>query len=174
MNEKEIKIRLLMAECKRWIGTQEIGTNSGQIVSLFQNWDNSPDHLAWCMAFVQFCLKAVDNTYSFLSGTPGTLHNIVKSESCLFVWNNTKTPFHADFPTPGSIVIWQHGDSASGHTGIVVQVLNDKEMLVVEGNTGKDKADGSVNREGDGVYLKKRSIHPTGSMKVKGYLLPWG
>lgn len=40
-----------------------------------------------------------------------------------------------------------------GHTGIITQVYDDY-VITIEGNTGG----GGINREGDGVYKKKRSL----------------
>jgi hypothetical protein len=41
-----------------------------------------------------------------------------------------------------------------GHTGIIYQIIeNDDYIITIEANTGG----GGINREGDGVYKKKRS-----------------
>ena len=182
MFESDIKRKLLLAECKRWIGTKEEGTNSGQIVSLFQNWDSSPDHVAWCMAFVQFCLKAVDMTYDELNECESiNKHQIFKAEHCLTVWNKTADNLKFNDPAPGMIAIWEHVEdgksTGKGHTGIVIGTQLDGDFVItVEGNTGPQHKAGEIVREGDGVYQKMRPRNPNNygpDFKLKGYLLPW-
>ncbi len=116
-----------------------------------------------CMAFVQFCLQQVEQIENIRS-------NVFHSEHCLTVWNKTDKTLHSNKPEPGYIVIWQHGDTTQGHTGIVTDVVDDNHFGTIEGNT----ADGSgVVRDGDGVYHRTRSIVGAGSMKVLGFINPF-
>lgn len=170
---KDFRYRLLMAECRRWIGTKEKGNNKGEIVTLFQNWDDIPGHYAWCMAFVQFCVKAVDTVTEIVAGSD-VKTKLYPSEHVLTVWNKTPKELRSDVPKPGYITVWQFfkdgKQTASGHTGIVVSVDGDK-FLSVEGNTGPSEK--TIQREGDGVYLKKRTVRGLQNMRVKGWLKPW-
>jgi hypothetical protein len=172
---REIARHLLIAEAQRWVGTKEEGNNAGQIVSLFQGWDGSPDHVSWCMAFVQFCLKNVDLQVEAILGSTPYDHLLAKSESCLNVWNNTPKTQRISTPREGSIAIWQHWKDGkatiAGHTGIVVGYKTGSDAFTtVEGNTGTGVG---VVREGDGVYQRTRSVKGSNEMKLLGFLLPW-
>ena len=171
---KVMKQRLLIAEAKRWYGfTERDGDNRGQIVEAFQKAvDGKAQGEPWCMSFVQYCARQVDQMMAEVLKRPTSTHVLPATEHCLTCW--FKSPVEAQFsePEPGMIPIWRHGQSSSGHTGIVVSVEKDSGyMWTVEGNTGP--SDKSVVREGDGVYLKRRSIEGTGRMKIVGFLKPW-
>lgn len=140
------------------------GNNKGPVVSLIQDTVGGPDAVAWCMSFVQTCLA-----YAELK--TGNKSPIFVSEHCVSVWDKTPKAQRVKLsPLPGAIVIWQKGKSMSGHTGIV-RGCDERHVLTVEGNTGPDA--GQVERDGDGIYLKKRSRNGQGSMKVLGYLKPF-
>lgn len=173
MNEKEIKTRLLVAEALRWIGVTEHGNNAGELVSLFQKTvDGKAQGESWCMAYVQYCLKHALYYYDSVYDGCSPMHGIYSSEHCLTVWNKTPKELRTDKPEIGSIVIWQHGNTSSGHTGIVVGEKADPEFFTTaEGNTGPGAG---VVREGDGVFMKTRSVKGSGDMKILGFLLPFG
>jgi hypothetical protein len=155
----------LIKESKKWVGVREKGGNNrGPEVERFQKAvDGKAEREAWCMSFVQFCVEEIE-------GRHGAKSPVYKTEHCLTAFNRSPQMVRSKTPFPGAIVIWQHGDTTSGHTGIVVDVIDQAMMLVCEGNTGPESG---VNREGDGVYLKHRSTKGSGSMKVVGYLRPF-
>lgn len=166
-----LKERLLIHEAKRWVGISEQGGNNrGQLVALFQR---AAGGLAngepWCMSFAQFCIQAVDSLVSdCLEG--GEKSALFKSEHCLTVWNKSQT-LKIDAPKPGSLCIWQHGQTASGHVGIVIDVNADGSIMTAEGNTSS--ANAGNQHEGDGVWLKHRHLDPVGSLRFKGFLRVW-
>jgi hypothetical protein len=57
---------------------------------------------------------------------------------------------------PGDVVTFYYSNLRRvGHTGIIYQIIeNDDYIITIEANTGG----GGINREGDGVYKKKRSL----------------
>lgn len=75
-------------------------------------------------------------------------------------------------PTKGSLCIWQkfNGQEAtsSGHVGIVTEVHDDGTISVVEGNTSSSNK--AIEREGDGVYLKRYTVGRMDSAGVEGVL----
>ena len=175
------KEQLLIHEAKRWVGiTEQGGNNRGQLVTLFQR---AAGGLAngepWCMAFTQFCIQAVDNLAAdYESSTQKSV--LFKGEHCLTVWNKSQA-LKIDAPKPGSLCIWQHGQTASGHVGIIVDINADGSIMTVEGNTSSGEV--GNQREGDGVWLKRRRLDlspvasakgdPCGSLRVKGFLRVW-
>ena len=171
---KTLKTRLLIAEAKRWVSfTESGGDNKGQVVEAFQKAVDGRAHgEPWCMSFVQYCLKQVDLTMDAILNKNTAPHVIEKTEHCLTSWYKTTKLAHFEDPKPGRIVIWRHGTSTRGHTGVVIVVdKNSEDIWTVEGNTGP--SDSTVQREGDGVYLKRRNRNGTGRMKVVGFLEPW-
>lgn len=156
----------LISEAKKWIGVKEIGNNAGPEVEAFQKAvDGKASHESWCMAFVQFCVKQVEQTYGIDS-------DLFKAEHCLTVWHKSPQSIRRTEPAPGLIAIWAHNGGPNGHTGIVIGTDEDNPriFLTIEGNTG----DGAgVVREGDGVYMRSRLKHPNGSMTIVGYLDPF-
>ena len=77
-------------------------------------------------------------------------------------------------PAPGSIFFMQLGSSRKGHCGIVVRVDGGR-MSTIEGNTSPDPADSAVDREGDGIFRRTRSIHfapRASSLWLRGFLPP--
>lgn len=171
---KTMKLRLLVHEAKSWIAfTERGGDNKGQVVEAFQMVvDGTAEGEPWCMAFVQYCMKQVDSAMEEMFRRKLPTSGLEKSEHCLTTWHKSPIPNKFRSPLAGRVVIWRHGISTSGHTGIVVQVeKNTGYIWTVEGNTGDSNS--SVQREGDGIYLKRRSTKGTGNMKIVGYLQPW-
>lgn len=166
---------LLTFEADRWRETQEHGHNRGGIIELFQRATDGKAHgEAWCMSFVQYCLKEADNLFNFLTDYmwPST-HEIFRSEHCLSCWNTTPKHCRSSEPKKGYVVIWKRKNSSwKGHTGIVVS-YDDDYIWTIEGNTSDSGAINEIVRDGDGVYLKKRSRHDFGSFDLVGYLNPW-
>lgn len=173
------KNNLLCFEAKRWIGVVEEGNNAGQLIKIFQcACDGKASQEPWCMAFAQYCIKMTEETYAVLF--PDEQHNkstIFRSEHCLTTWN--KSPhLRIEKPIKGALCIWQKYEGTkptkSGHTGIVVEVNDDGNISIVEGNTERTP-DSSIEREDDGVYLKyyKLGQMNRGNLVCKGFLKAW-
>lgn len=156
----------LIEESKKWIGVTEVGNNAGPEVEMFQKAvDGKASHESWCMGFLQYCVKQVEQTTNVVSC-------LFKSEHCLTVWNKTPAYARRTVPEAGLICIWRHGDTMNGHTGVVIGLDEDNPriFLTVEGNTGNGPG---VVREGDGVYMRSRLKNPNGSMKIVGFIDPF-
>jgi peptidoglycan hydrolase-like protein with peptidoglycan-binding domain/predicted alpha/beta hydrolase family esterase len=151
----------LIDVAQSYIGVREQGYNSGAQVEAFQRAvDGVAQNEAWCMSFAQYCIKAVEKAAQ--ADSP-----IAQSEHCLTVWKNSPDNLKSSAPKPGSLVIWQHGNSSSGHVGIVESVNADGTFTTIEGNTN----DGSgVTREGIGVFRRQRDLNGSGEMRVVGFL----
>jgi hypothetical protein len=158
----------LVEIARKYIGVKEEGgDNRGEMVETFQKTLGLKAGDPYCAAFVHFCLKAVD-------AEMGTKHGIYPSAQCTQMW--AKTPKNLQVPPPprpGFIIVWQkiqdNKPTSLGHTGIVVEVTRDY-IMTVEGNTSDGQG---INRDGNGVYLRKRDTVGIGSMRVLGFLDPW-
>lgn len=160
---------LVIIAAQALVGVHEVGGNNrGPIVELIQKTvDGVAGGEAWCMAMAQSCI-------AFAEVTTGIKSPIVSSEGCLYTFN--KTPIEQrvrKIPLPGAIVIWQHGNTAQGHTGIVT--ASDGEIVeTVEGNTDSGIGDnGSIVRDGGGVYRNRRPFLGVGNMHLVGFLKPF-
>lgn len=149
---------------KSYLGTLEEGANKGHQVELFQRCvDGKAQGEPWCMAFVQFCLNAVESELGHRS-------NLYSSEHCLTVWEKTPQELRSKVPLVGSVVLWRKKGTTQGHTGVVTEVLTPGSFRTAEGNTN----DGSgINRDGDGVYARVRTGLGTGDFEVLGFLDPF-
>lgn len=150
----------LIEEEKKWIGVKEKGgNNKGPEVEKFQKAvDNKASSEAWCMAFQMFCIKEVEAALGIKS-------QIFRSEHCLTVWQKSPKSMRIEKPEPGCVIIWQHGTSTSGHTGIFTGFDKNGNLLTIEGNTN-----GAGSRDGDGVFSKTRNPVADGELKVVGFL----
>lgn len=147
---------------------EEGGNNKGPLVELIQETLGGADREAWCMAFMQTCLAYAE----VKTGVKSPVH---ASEHCLTVWKQSPEAQRVKkFPARGAIIIWQHGSTSNGHTGVFLEAQDDGGMRAIEGNAERGlAADGSVEREGGGVYLTSRSMKANGTMKVVGWLKPF-
>ncbi len=156
---------LLISIARSFVGTvEEGGDNMGKMVEEFQKAvDGKACGEPWCMCFVQFCIKQVEQTMALRS-------NIYRSESCLETWEKSPPLLRRTKPEPGAIAIFNRFGTRLGHTGIVTSVRSPEVYATVEGNTtdGKD-----IEREGDGVFEKYRSIRPTGVFRTLGWIQPF-
>lgn len=150
---------------------EKTGRNDGPLVELCQmTVDGKAQREAWCMAFVQTMLDYVEEKLGMTSPLAATEH-------CLTLWRDTLKNHPSlkvnRIPLPGAIAIWQHGNTSSGHTEIVI-AADDKVVYCVGGNTreGKD-ANGVIVRDGGGVHFTVRDYDGDGDMKLLGFLKPF-
>lgn len=70
-------------------------------------------------------------------------------------------------PSPGALMLMQHGNSYQGHAGIVIRV-EETTLVTIEGNTSSNMA----TREGDGVYLKRKPLDfvPKPGLWIRGFV----
>lgn len=167
-----MKENLLIIEATRWLGIQEVGgNNQGQLVQYFlQSCGLGPGN-PWCMAFVQACIQSVDREINAIDPfSPRS--QMAKGAFCSGVWGSTAPSLRGLVPLVGSIVVWKHIASLSGHTGIVISVESGGKYQTIEGNTSPNHG---VVREGDGVFKKTHSTQNSdATMVLLGFISPWG
>jgi len=152
---------VLVHEAQNWVGTKEVGENSGPEVEMFQRALNSkPNKEAWCADFVIFCVQQVEKKL-------GTKSLIYRSENAQELYKKSPDSIKRSVPSPGNVVIWQFGNGTLGHAGIVEAIAKDGYMTTIEGNTGEGTG---VIREGDGVYRRTRKQQGNLAMHIIGYI----
>jgi hypothetical protein len=146
------------------------GNNKGPMVELIQETLGNAAQEAWCMAFMQTCIAYAE----VKTGVKSPVH---ESEHCMTVWNKTPVKQRVKiYPARGAMVIWRHGSSSAGHTGVFLEGVGEgsKQMKCIEGNTESGlTSSGSVERDGGGVYLTQRSMVKNGTMNVVGFVKPF-
>lgn len=159
-------LNLRMLDLARfYVGVLEAGgANRGPMVEQFQKAvDGRAEGEAWCMAFMQFLAIKTVEVHGGKSRAPYVEH-------CLTVWNKAPPGCKVTIPSPGDLVIWQHGNTSAGHVGIVSDV-HATCIVTVEGNTSSGQG---IVREGDGVYMRVRNCTRAGdmigNMKLVGFL----
>lgn len=182
MTQNEIEIETLyrkhLVEFARiFVGVKEVGGNNrGEFVSMFQKAvDGKAQGEAWCAAAVSYWIKTSTRILSDSLGADIAISSPLQlSESvCNFYFNNSEK-YRLSKPQVGSLILWRRWANGKptwqGHIGIVADIVNDDVVRTIEGNTSSD---GPNQRDGDGVFLKSRSItrhygslRPLGFMKV--------
>jgi hypothetical protein len=169
-----VKKRMLCHEVQRWVGVTEVGgDNSGQIVEMFQkSVDGKAQREAWCLSFIFFCIQEVDKLANsiFLQSLHPTL--LKPTKHCMTLFRASK-PQILKTPEVGSIMLWEYVRNGKptdqGHAEVVLEVHQD-HVVTVGGNTSDGQ---QVNRDGDGVYKRVRSVLGSPTMVVRGYLRVW-
>lgn len=161
---KEKDARLLFGlAMESLVGTYEAGgNNDGPMVKLLQKTIGGASREPWCMSTVQSCL-------AYAEEKTGIKSPIFSTEHCMTCWRQTPVVQRVKTsPLKYAIVIWRHGDTDSGHTGVLVETDKRQWFKTVEGNTGSDGS-----RDGDGVYYKKRDWIRNGNLIKVGFLRPF-
>ena len=152
---------------KEVLSVREDGANSGTFVERYLSAVGLDAGNPWCMAFV--VLRLVKAAHSLAL----TIPNEMPRTGSTVVFSNfgkKKSWFikRADLELGRARI--QEGDivfyffAAKGriaHTGIVVDATSNNNFKTVEGNTSSGLTD-VVDRDGQGVYMKQRSISSLG------------
>lgn len=155
---------------KEVLSVREDGANSGTFVERYLAAVGLGPGNPWCMAFVVLRLVKAAHSLSLTipNEMPRTGSTVVFSN-----WGRNKSWWirRADLELgreriqAGDIVFYFF--TAKGriaHTGIVVDADSNNDFTTVEGNTSSGMRD-VVDRDGQGVYMKKRTL---GSLGVLG------
>lgn len=154
------------------VGIREVGgNNEGPLVDLIQETIGGEGVEPWCMALIQTCIAYAE----LKTGKKSPIYDgNLGGEHCLTVWNKTPEESRVKLrPLRGAIIIWRHGKSTSGHTGMYVETTSPRNFSAIEGNTESGVANGKVERDGGGVYRTSRRFGGNGDMHVLGFLKPF-
>jgi hypothetical protein len=166
-------IQFIVEAAKYYVGYTETAGNKGFTNASFEKELKSVGWYVgapWCAFFVKLIWrKAYRNSPELLAKVNSLLNGSTQQTYNNLVKDGTFEV--SDTPAIGALVIWQHGNTNSGHTGIVKSFnLETNTMEVIEGNTNA-----SGSREGDRVAIKLRTISRvekgTG-LNLKGFIHP--
>jgi len=156
-------LNLMCEVAFKLVGVHEEGRdNDGLLVSLFQKTIGGAFHEPWCLSFIQSIIAYVETTLSIKSELSATEH-------VLNLWNSSPKILRSTTPQKGHLILWKLKNTTSGHCGIITGI-NDTYFETIEGNTSTAN---SINRDGDGVYLKQRQKEGMGHYALLGVLCPF-
>jgi len=152
---------------KEVLSVREDGSNAGTFVERYLAAVGLGPGNPWCMAFVVLRLIKAAHSLSEILPTemPRTGSTVLFSD-----WGKRKSWFikRADLELgrdriqKGDIVFYFFaGKGRIAHTGIVVDANSNNDFKTVEGNTSSGLRD-VVDRDGQGVYMKQRSLGALG------------
>jgi hypothetical protein len=154
----------MIGEGRKFLHVNEkLGKNRSKEIDMFNKAMGIALGSPWCMSKQQWLIDAVEKKFKVVS-------RVFRSAHCVTVWNKTPKDLKSQTPAVGSLIIWNHKGTSNGHVGLILEILDKNNVLVLEGNTGPGE---NVERNGDGVYIKRRSIKGSGSMVVLGFVKIW-
>ena len=152
---------------KEVLSVREDGSNAGTFVERYLSAVGLGPGNPWCMAFV--VLRLVKAAHSLTMNLPREMPRT--GSTVLFSdWGKKKTWWirRADLELgreriqAGDIVFYFFASKGRiAHTGIVVEANSNNDFKTVEGNTSSGLKD-VVDRDGQGVYMKQRSLGALG------------
>lgn len=150
---------------KRYVGTTETSPNRGPEIDLFKlATAGKVDALPWCATFIWYCIKKTEMEC-------GVKSPLVMGPHVMSIWEKSPVQCRVKKPIIGDLVVWNFLGTTSGHMGVIAGFPKAAgKIITIEGNTSPSS---SVDREGDGVYEKVRSMAGSASMPVVGYLRPF-
>ncbi len=146
-----------VVEVASWyVGIEEEGNRHPKIDWWLTKLD-LPMGVNYCAAFVSHVLDTAEVDYPRVRS--GVAQHFITSRSikATRVIQGRKAP-------KGAVVVWKRGDSWMGHAGIVEKEWSGVEGYTIEANTSPGY-EGS-QREGTGIYRKKRRIIPTAFFRI--------
>lgn len=141
--------------------------------------DNKAEGEPWCACFVQWAVREVD-AIALELGAPVNAdgaQRLPPTESTQQLWASSLLTMRSANPTPGTIAVWRlDKDHSRGHCGIVVGTGTNGEVVTVEGNTSMAGASGGnseAERNGNGIWVKRRAAGVIPGFTLLGYLRSW-
>jgi len=152
---------------KEVLSVRETGSNAGTFVERYLSAVGLGPGNPWCMAFIVLRLIKAAHSLSLTipNEMPRTGSTVVFSN-----WGKKKTWWikRADLELgrekiqEGDIVFYFFASKGRiAHTGICVDANSNNDFITVEGNTSSGMRD-VVDRDGQGVYMKKRTLGSLG------------
>ena len=166
---------MLIFEASKWLGLLEDKPNYSKQIEIFQSVIGSAQRESWCLAFIQFCVKSVDDQFNLCFDIDHPKHCLYRTEWTRDLWDATDDRARVEMPDRGDVIVWACYEddliTERGHVGIILEVFENGTALVIEGNT---KPAPRSDQTHDGVFIRLRRLDAkTGDFRVLGFLTPW-
>jgi len=155
------------AKAREVLSVREDGSNRGTFVEIYLKAVGLAPGNPWCMAFVVLRLikAAVALGLAFPKDVPKTGSTVLFSDYGKdkgFWIRRADLELGRANIQPGDIVFYFFQSKGRiAHTGIVVDLADNRNFFTVEGNTSGGISD-NVDRDGQGVYMKLRTLSSLG------------
>ena len=149
------------------VGTVEKGGADGKSGNIVEFWDwwkaktkQNAQGASWCACFVSWCFDQIHASALVAAKTSAGFIYCPDGVNYFKKKNQLVDPKTAQ---PGDIVFFDwSGEGVPDHVGIVIQNQAPKGyLLVIEGNTSPEGAVGASQKNGGGVYQRKRFLDKT-------------
>ena len=138
-----------------YFGSKELKKeNHGPDIKKFLGSVGLPEGYPYCAAFNSYCLEAAGADYPKVRSAMAQAFITDRSIEAKKVMRG-----YVEIPA-GSIHVMKKGNTSSGHTGFVLLRWSGRSGIVIDANTGTGLK-GESEREGQGVWIRRRTIYPT-------------
>jgi len=141
-----------------YLGSLEVGHNRGKAVEKFLHYVGLPAGNPWCASFVSYDNGVSGTTRPGIRTGLATRFITPRSIPARWVREGRSTI------SPGTIVIWRHGDSHFGHAALVVS-WHRGCGITIEGNT----VEGDYPAARQGVWIRHRCINPGNHFRIVAF-----
>lgn len=146
-----------------YIGIKEAtGHNDGAEIEHIIKHGGGAKGASYCGYFVKFCLDSAGAKTPIRRGGMARMYKTKSSIPASEVLMGRVVP-------TGSIVVFEKGSTMFGHTGFVLNDWHGKSGRTVEGNTSSGVKGSQSN--GNGIYVRKRSIEPLNYFRITCFSL---
>lgn len=156
--------QLLLKTAESMIG---VNSKTSETIDFIRQTVAHPWGEPWCVDFIQTCVAYVEEI-------KGIQSPLIATESVIALWDKTTLQCLIQSPLPGDIIVWQLRDLSGvpvpfGHCGIISE-MDSLLYTTVEGNTSEGPVSLVGDRNGNGVFRKKRAKGGTKTFNELGFL----
>ena len=176
---------LVVETAKRYLHVSESeGPNRSPEIDKFHEYAGLPYGNPWCLMYVNYMWKEALDPYGLAPYTKtarvSSMYKYALKHKYLYKVKFAKgLAYGVQVAEPGDMVVWLKNYNAnilvndgnpSGHTGFIVQETTPGQFNTIEGNTSSGNS--GSQRDGDGVFLRKRSINLTAGFRIEALVKP--
>ncbi len=152
-----------LAIAESYVGTVErTGHNDGAKIEYIIRRGGGAKGSSYCAYFVSLCLDSAKvKTPAVRSGLARSFKRKTSIPARDVLMGKVQIP-------PGTIIVWEKGETINGHTGFV-RSWGTRSGTTVEGNTSSGQSGSQA--DGDGIWIRKRSIEPANYFRITSFTL---
>ena len=176
---------LVVETAKRYLHVSESnGPNRSPEIDKFHEYAGLPYGNPWCLMYTNYMWKEALDPYGLAPYTKtarvSTFYKYALKHKYLYKVKFAKgLAYGVQTAEPGDAIVWLknynknilvNDGNPSGHTGFIVQETAPGQFDTIEGNTSSGNS--GSQRDGDGVFLRKRSINLTAGFRIEALVKP--
>ena len=176
---------LVVETAKKYRHVRETdGANRSPEIDKFHDYAGLGYGNPWCLMYVNYMWKETLDPYDLAPYTKtarvSTFYKYALKHKYLYKVKFAKgLAYGVQTAEPGDMIVWLknynknilvNDGNPSGHTGFIVQETVSGQFDTIEGNTSSGNS--GSQRDGDGVFLRKRSINLTAGFRIEALVKP--